>query len=110
MQFPCDQLLNAINWFTKLFIRKLTSKLKDNILYPHYLQRKIRSKSQVLAMFLILNTFVIAFLGLAFVLKPSSQQLGQWKLTKFELMSIARGSVTMIESTNERKYACLSFF
>ena len=55
-------------------------------------------------MLLIFNTFVMAILGLAFVLKPSSQELGEWKLTKFEKMSISSGSVTKIESTNDRKY------
>ena len=55
-------------------------------------------------MFLIFNSFVIAILGLLFLLKPSSQQLGQWKLTKFELTEIFPGSVTMIKSSNERRY------
>ena len=85
----------------------MTSKLKDNVCYPLYLQQKIRLKAQVFAMFLIFNTFVIALLGLAFVLKPSLQELGEWKLTRFDKMSISRGSVTMIESTKDRKYACL---
>ena len=61
-------------------------------------------------MFLIFNTSIIAVLGLIFALKPSSQQLGEWKLTKFELMGISRGAVSVIKSTNERKYACLTSF
>ena len=56
-------------------------------------------------MILIFNIFLIAILGLIFVLKPSLQQLGEWKLTKFELMEIPRGAVKLIKSTNERKYA-----
>ena len=104
------QLFYALNCFTKWFIQKLTSKPKDNINNPLYLQRKIRSKAQVFAMIFIVNTFLIAILGLAFVLKPSLQELGEWKLTRFDKMSISRGSVTMIESTNDRKYECLSFY
>ena len=60
-------------------------------------------------MILIFNIFLIAILGLIFVLKPSLQQLGEWKLTKFELMEIPRGAIKLIKSTNERKYACLSY-
>ena len=61
-------------------------------------------------MILVFNIFVIAILGLIFVLKPSLQHLGEWKLTKFEKMEIPRSAVSMIQSTNERKYACLSLF
>ena len=61
-------------------------------------------------MIFIVNTFLIAILGLAFVLKPSLQQFGEWKLTRFDKMSISSGSVTTIESTNDRKYAGLSFY
>ena len=61
-------------------------------------------------MILVFNVFLIAILGLTFVLKPSLQQLGEWKLTKFDLTEIPRGAVSMIQSTNERKYACLSLF
>ena len=61
-------------------------------------------------MILVFNIFVIAILGLIFVLKPSLQEVGEWKLTKFEKMEIPRSAVSMIQSTNERKYACLSLF
>ena len=61
-------------------------------------------------MILIFNIFLIAILGLIFVLKPSLQQLGEWKLTKFELMEIPRGAVKLIKSTNKRKYATLFRF
>ena len=58
----------------------------------------------------VFNMFWIVILGLTFLLKPSLQQLGEWKLTKFDLTEIPRGAVSMIQSTNERKYACLSLF
>ena len=57
-------------------------------------------------MILAFNIFLIVILGLIFALKPSVQQLGEWKLKKFDLMEIPRGAVLMIQSTNERKYAC----
>ena len=51
-----------------------------------------------------LNSLMILIFAFIFMLKPSLQQLGEWKLTKFELTEIFPASVTMIESSSERKY------
>ena len=51
-----------------------------------------------------LNLLMILIFAFILMLKPSLQQLGEWKLTKFELTEISPASVTMIESSNERKY------
>ena len=51
-----------------------------------------------------LNLHMISIFVFIFMLKPSLQQLGEWKLTKFELTEIFPGSVTMLKSSKERKY------
>ena len=60
-------------------------------------------------MFAELNSVMILIFAFTFMPKPSLQQLGEWKLTKFELMEIFHGSVTMIKSSSERKYEFVLF-
>ena len=55
-------------------------------------------------MLIELNSIIILIFAVIFMLKPSLQELGEWKLTKFEKTEIFPGSVTMIKSSNERKY------
>ena len=55
-------------------------------------------------MLIELNSIIILIFAVIFMLKPSLQKLGEWKLTKFELTEIFPGSVTMIKSSNERRY------
>ena len=56
-------------------------------------------------MFRQLKIVLLAIGLFIFEIKPSLQQLGEWKLTKFERMEIRNESVTEIKSSKERKYA-----